>query len=102
MKTIQPVTIWSNGETKQANVLNAYAVNVKLNVSATFYYSLQKESEILTQGNIVMDGDNYTAWQDDSVAWDFIASKLNLTIIGEYPLPSVEEPSVEEEPTQNQ
>jgi len=42
MKTIQPISIWDNGKNLEATILNAYAVNVLLGTSATFYYSLQR------------------------------------------------------------
>jgi hypothetical protein len=38
MKTIQSVSIWDNGQTQEATVLNAYAVNVSLGNSAILYY----------------------------------------------------------------
>ena len=44
MKTIESISIWDNGQTQEATVLNAYAVNVSLGNSATFYYSLLSES----------------------------------------------------------
>jgi hypothetical protein len=101
MKKIQAVSIWDNGQSKQATILNAYAVNVTLNTSATFYYSLFSENEDgsqgsqLAQGNLSMSGADYLAWQNDSVAWDFIASELNLTIVGDYVAPTQEETIIE-------
>lgn len=89
MKTIQPVTIWSNGANKEAKLLNAYAVSVTLGVCATFYYALMAQNEdgsageTLAQGNLTMDGQAYQDWQSDETAWDWIASSLNLTITGE-------------------
>lgn len=50
MKTITPVSIWANGKTTEAKILNAYAVNVILNTSATFYYGLFAENEDNTCG----------------------------------------------------
>jgi hypothetical protein len=97
MKKIQAVSIWDNGQSKQATILNAYAVNVTLNSSATFWYGLFSENEDgsqgsqLAQGNLSMSGADYSAWQNDSVAWDFIASELNLTIVGDYVAPVIEE-----------
>jgi hypothetical protein len=91
MKEIEPVNIWVNGGQKQAEYLNAYAINVKLDDSATFYWELYTKvtnedgedvpGEQLSQGNIAMNPIEYQLWQEDSVAWDFIAFKLNLTII---------------------
>jgi hypothetical protein len=105
MKLIESVSIWSNGQANEASILNAYAVNVILGNSATFSYSLHAISDEntigiqLAQGNITMDGDDYANWQEDSAAWEFIASKLNLTITGDYvaPVPVVEETIVNEE-----
>ena len=97
MKKIQAISIWDNGTVQQATILNSYAVNVTLNTSATFYYSLFSENEDgsqgsqLAQGNLSMSGADYSAWQNDSVAWDFIATQLNLTIVGDYVAPTQEE-----------
>jgi hypothetical protein len=105
MKLIESVSIWSNGQAHEASVLNAYVVNLILDKSATFFYSLNsiKEDgnlgEQLAQGNLTMDSDIYSTWQEDIAAWEFIASKLNLTITGDYvaPVPVVEETIVNEE-----
>lgn len=95
MKTIQPVTIWNNGQQLQAKILNAYAINVVLNTSATFYYSLMTEDNgvpgvQVAEGNLVMSGAAYEQWELDSYAWDWVASQLNLTITGDYVPPVVE------------
>lgn len=85
MKQIQTVPIWDNGTTQNAEILNAYAVNVTLGQSATFYYSLMSADKMqLAQGNLIMSGDAYQAWLADDVAWDFVAKELNLTIEGDY------------------
>jgi hypothetical protein len=96
MKTIETVSIWSNGQIDQAKVLNTYAINVTLNTSATFWYGLLAEtvegniSTTLAQGNLTMTGEAYAQWTVDSYAWDFVAAQLNLTITGDYvpPVPS--------------
>jgi len=104
MKTIQPISIWDNGKNLEATILNAYAVNVLLGTSATFYYSLITENEDgskgiqVRDGNLTMTGEVYTQWEADSYAWDWIAAQLKLTITGDYILPvptNVEEPIVE-------
>lgn len=98
MKTIEPVSIWDNGTVQQAKILNAYAVNVTLNISATFYYQLFAENQDssqgsqLAQGNLTMTGDAYTQWQTDNYAWDWVAEQLNLTITGDYVPPVPPEP----------
>jgi hypothetical protein len=101
MKTIEPVSIWDNGQVKEAKILNAYAVNVTLGTSATFYYSLSAENEDQTigsqvaQGNLSMTGDAYAQWEVDAYAWDWVAQQLNLTITGEYISPVPPEPTPE-------
>jgi hypothetical protein len=93
MKTIQPVSIWDNGQNLEAKILNTYAVNVSLSTSATFYYSLMTENEDgnvgvqVRQGNLSMTEEAYTKWTVDSYAWDWVAAQLNLTIIGDYVKP---------------
>jgi hypothetical protein len=90
MKTIEPVSIWDNGQTVEAKILNAYAVNVTLGTSATFYYQLLSETaegyvgSQVAQGNLNMTGEAYTQWEVDSYAWDWVAAQLNLTITGDY------------------
>jgi hypothetical protein len=106
MKTIEPISIWDNGQTYEAKVLTASAVNVILNTSATFYYALYSENEDgllglnLTQGNLLMTGEAYAQWEVDSYAWDWVAAQLNLTITGDYvpPVPPAPEPTPTPEP----
>lgn len=101
MKTIEAVSIWDNGTVQEAKVLNAYAVNVTLGTSATFWYGLFAEtvegnvSTQLAQGNLTMSGEAYTQWEVDSYAWDWIAEQLNLVITGEYVPPVPPEPTPE-------
>lgn len=89
MKTILPVSIWDNGVSKEANVLNAYASEVILNKSATFQYALynnpvQPVLQSLAQGVVFMNEEEYSQWEQDEFAWEFVANKLNLTITGDY------------------
>ena len=96
MKTIESVQIWDNGTVQEAKILNAYAINVTLSTSATFYYQLFAENvdlavgPQLAQGNLSMTGDAYQQWTIDSYAWDWVAEQLNLTITGDYvpPVPT--------------
>lgn len=98
MKTIEPISIWEAGQLKEATILNTYAINVTLNTSATFWYGLISETnELLAQGNLIMSGEAYEQWEIDSYAWDWVASSLNLVIIGEY-VPVVPEPIIVEQP----
>jgi hypothetical protein len=92
MKQINPIQSWINGQSVQATNLNAYAINVALGVSATFYYALLDENlGMVAQGNLTMTGEAYTQWTVDSYAWDWIAEQLNLTIVGDYVPPVPEE-----------
>jgi hypothetical protein len=99
MKTIEAVQIWDNGKVQEAKILNAYAVNVTLGTSASFYYTLLTENADLSvgqqvaQGNLSMTGEAYQEWNQDEFAWDWIAAQLNLTITGDYvaPVPVEEE-----------
>ena len=93
MKQIEPVTIWKNGESQEANLLNAYIINDNLATSCSFYYSLNASGEgteamplvigqTLAEGNVTMDGENYLLWNgNNDDAYSYIATKLNLTLI---------------------
>ena len=93
MKQIESVTIWKNGESQIANLLNAYIINDNLATSCSFYYSLCASGEgteamplvigqTLAEGNITMDGETYLGWDgDNDYAFSYIAEKLNLTLL---------------------
>lgn len=104
MKTIEPISIWDNGQVQEAYILDSYASNVRLNNSATFQYTLySKNGEYvgnqLSQGILIMDGIDYQEWNEDEFAWDWVAAKLNLVITGDYirqiPLPPPPPPPIE-------
>ena len=98
MKTIQQITSWINGQSVQATILNAYAINVTLGTSATFFYALLDDNlGSIAQGNLSMTGEAYTQWEVNSYAWDWVAAQLNLTITGDYVPPVIETPIVSEE-----
>ena len=93
MKPIQPITIWKNGESQEANLLNAIIINDNLATSCSFYYSLCSSGEgteayplvigqTLADGKVTMDGENYSLWNgDNNDAYSYIAAELNLTLI---------------------
>ena len=93
MKQIEPISIWKNGESFEANLLNAYIINDNLQSSCTFYYSLCSSGEgtealplvigqTLADGNVTMSGQSYIDWDNSNdAAYAYIAEKLNLTII---------------------
>lgn len=83
MKQIVPISIFNNGQ--YATVLNSYAIYDDLNSYAKFQYFLLTESlEILAQGILTMTGEAYVDYQTNQYAWDWVASQLNLTIIGDF------------------
>jgi hypothetical protein len=93
MRKIEPITIWKNGESQEANLLNAIIINDNLESSCSFYYSLCASGEgteamplvigqTLAEGNITMSGEQYLAWDgSNDYAFFYIAEKLNLTLI---------------------
>jgi hypothetical protein len=84
MKTIEPISTWDNGQTKEATILNAYGTNLQLNNSANFWYGLLDDNqEVLASGNLTMSSQDYQEWNEDTFAWDWIAEQLNLTILGD-------------------
>lgn len=100
MKTIKAIPMWDKGQSKSATILNAYAINVSLNQSATFWWGLMSaDMELLAQGNLSMSGEEYQLWDADEFAWDFIAGQLSLVITGDYvtPEPIVADPVIENE-----
>lgn len=87
-KAINPVAIWANGESKNANLFSMVSIQDNLSDSATFYYQLMESdtqaepamSTQLAQGNLTLGADEYPSW-DGSNDWimNWAASKLNLT-----------------------
>ena len=83
---IQPVSIWANGQSKQASELDARIIYDDLATSCTFYYELKEVLEeggsVLSVGNVAMDGQDYIDWDNSNEqAYVYIADKLNLTIV---------------------
>jgi hypothetical protein len=95
MRQIEPIQIWKDGEQFEAIYLNATIVNDNLQSFCSFYYSLNAGGQgteampivmgqVLTEGNIPLDGENYLAWDgSNDYAFAYIAEKLNLTLINE-------------------
>ena len=93
MKKIEPVQVWKNGEQLEASLLQATIVNDNLESACTFYYQLMTggdgtESMPITygqsvaEGNISLSGEDYLGWNgSNDYAYDYIAEKLNLTLI---------------------
>lgn len=94
MKTIQPVSIWTNGSVQTATKFNMNSIFDNLEDSATFYYELLSSNldtegnEVLTQlaqGNLSMTGTDYQNWDAspsiNDAAYQWGATQLSLTII---------------------
>jgi hypothetical protein len=83
MKTISPVVFPLNLGT--ATILNAYCINDNLKDSATFYYALLSDTQAqLSQGNLTMTGQDYADWVTNEYAYNWVASQIDVTIIGDY------------------
>jgi hypothetical protein len=90
---IQPVSIWANGQSKEASELDARIIYDDLATSAIFYYELKEATtndengvasggSVLSVGNVSMDGQDYIDWDNSNEqAYVYIAGKLNLVII---------------------
>lgn len=100
MAKIQPLTLWINGETKEATNFTLKSIGdnlslVPLEGVATLYYELQS-TIIDEQGNesyqniitatLDISGADYASWNNDptSNAWiyNWAAGKLNLVLVG--------------------
>jgi len=91
MKTIQPVSVWQNGQVKSATKFNMNSIFDDLESSATFYYELlavnvdadgNESTEQVAQGNLSLSGADYEAWTgNNEAAYIFGAAQLSLTII---------------------
>jgi hypothetical protein len=87
-RAINPVSIWSNGKSENANLFSMISISDNLLDTATFYYQLLASDTTvepatetqLTQGNLILGPDEYSTW-DGSNAWimDWAAEQLNLT-----------------------
>lgn len=92
MKTIEGIQTWVNGQSVLATIFNMYIIGGVLGSSSSFYYALLDDDLVMvSQGNLLMDGEAYQAWgNNDEYVWDWAASpeQLNLTIIGDYVPPT--------------
>ena len=106
-KTIEPISSWQNGEEKQATVFTLTSCYDNLSTDANFQYQLSEViiSSIynmlnsLVNGGLNISGQDYLDWDaaTDANEWayNWAATQLNLTIIGDYvpPVPEVVEPT---------
>ncbi len=88
MKHIQQVQIWTNGNVKTGNYINAYIINDNLENSATFYYAIftnETDGTQLSAGNLTIIEPDYSVWDNTAdinlAAYQWICSQLGLTLI---------------------
>jgi hypothetical protein len=89
-KAINPVSIWSNGKSENANLFSMISISDNLLDTASFYYQLlasdttvEPATQVqLAQGNLTLGPDEYPTW-DGSNDWimNWGATQLNLTFV---------------------
>lgn len=109
---IQSVNVWQNGQVKEANNFSMKIVNDNLETACNFYYEMQNVQEIVTQveipsenedgtttiqdvvktitevltfGNLTLEGAEYQTWDADPSAnewaYNWAAAQLNLVYV---------------------
>lgn len=94
---ISPITVWVNGESKEAKYLQVTGINDNYESSATNYWQMftmnvdaegvESVGEQVAQGNLSVSGEEYVEWGDVPAmsvnAWiyNWSANKLNLVIL---------------------
>jgi hypothetical protein len=94
MRKIEPISLWVNGQQKEANTIDLKIVNDNLKDSAVFYYVLLSNTasedgtmlfESLAQGNINIFGQDYIDWglttDVNQWAYEWVAIQLNLVLL---------------------
>lgn len=96
MANIQPISVWYQGNTHQANVFTLYSTGDNLIDTASFQYQLieliidpvdpnNQFSQTLITGQLVITGQDYIDWDSSVSANDWIynwaAGQLNLTLL---------------------
>ena len=85
--SIQPVTIWVNGQSKTANYIIARSIYDDLNTEAIFYYQLTDDATgaTVTDGNVTMTGQDYIDWDSSQdinlAAYEYLCEQLNLILV---------------------
>jgi len=88
MKQIQPINIWVNGEQKQGTQFSVTGIYDNYESSATNLWQIYDiDSQSIAQGNLTIDGQDYIDWGNQPAMaintwiYNWVADKLNLTII---------------------
>lgn len=82
---ILPVDIWKDGQTRSATKLLLRVIADDLYSQATFYYEMRtSDDDIITAGNLVLSGTDYTTWNTSAnatpAAFTWATTQLNLTL----------------------
>jgi hypothetical protein len=85
MKNIQPLDIWSDGDTKTAVCIRLYISYDDLATRAAFQYSLcDVDGAIIYEGQILIEGQTYLDWgssgDSNNEAYTIAAAQLNITL----------------------
>jgi hypothetical protein len=85
MKNIQPLDIWSAGETKTAVCLRLYISYDDLSTRAAFQYALcDVDGATIYEGQILIEGQTYLDWgssgDSNNEAYTIAAAQLNITL----------------------
>jgi alanine-alpha-ketoisovalerate/valine-pyruvate aminotransferase len=86
MKNIQPLEIWSNGDTKTATMIGLYISYDDLSTQAALIYKLiDADGIVIYDGQILFTGQEYLDWgnsgDSNQEAYVLAALHLNITLI---------------------
>jgi hypothetical protein len=86
MRDIQPLDIWSDGDTKTATCLRLYISYDDLATRAAFQYALcDIDGAIIYEGQVIIEGQTYLDWgssgDSNTEAYTIAATQLNLTLV---------------------
>ena len=92
--SIQPVQIWTDGQAKSGNFIDASIVIDNLSNYAQFNWVISnlttnsegaQTKQVLTSGNTSISGTDYDTWSEAAevnlAAYQYICTQLNLTLI---------------------
>jgi hypothetical protein len=85
MRNIQPLDIWSDGETKTAVCIRLYISYDDLETRAAFQYALcDVDGVTIYEGQILIEGQTYLDWgssgDSNNEAYTIAATQLNITL----------------------
>jgi hypothetical protein len=85
MRNIQPLDIWSDGDTKTAVALSLYISYDDLSTQAALVYKLHDNiGAIIYEGQILFTGQQYLDWgnsgDSNAEAYTLAAAHLNITL----------------------